>query len=281
MTLSRRPRRALPSAVATLAAALAVTAISAPLAGAATGSGSLGGSSGPAAPATPLTPPAPVAPVEVLTDLTVSADLTCGIRSAADGLSLFATPEACATLVLVDDRLFGPADIGFEAYEPLLQTESGAGTAADPRVIRTVVGVGAADTGLTLTQVDRVVDGTVGYWTDITVDNASGEDRGVKVYRAVDCFPEGTDGTGALYGRSVACVDAAGRRIAFTNLTGGASRQAGFYNDIWAAPIIGIDFDDTAGGDVLDNGMGLNWSVTVPAGRSVELRSRFELDQLP
>lgn len=217
-----------------------------------------------------------------ITNLFVGTGLNCDVQSPTDGRSVYYGPGACATIVYVDGQSYGtpvPASGNFyQGWTPISQTLTGAGTAADPMVIRTTVRAG--DTGIELNQVDYFVDGNPGYQTDITVRNTSGIAKDVKIYRAADCYLSRSDyGTGSVYSRSVSCNDSSGRRIALTDLTGGALRQEAYYGDIWNIARTGADYNDTAQSDSHDNGMGINWNRSIAAGGSVALRSRFQLDE--
>lgn len=217
-----------------------------------------------------------------ITNLVVGTGLNCDVQSPTDGRSVYYGPGACATIAYVDGQSYGasvPASGNFNrTWTPVSQSLTGAGTAADPMVIRTTVRAG--DTGIELSQVDYFVDGNPGYQTDITVRNTSGIAKDVKIYRAADCYLSRSDyGTGSVYSRSVSCNDTSGRRIALTDLTGGALRQETTYGQIWDIARSGADYNDTAQSTSHDNGMGINWNRSIPAGGSVTLRSRFQLDE--
>lgn len=233
-------------------------------------------------PTTTTSTPSPGFRDGALTNLVVGAGLACDIQSPTDARSVYYGPGACATLAYVDGRSYGPtvpASGAFsQGWTPVAQTVTGTATASDPMVIRTTVRAG--DTGIELEQVDYFINGNPGYQTDITVRNRSEVSKDVKIYRAVDCYLSLSDfGTGSIYSRSVSCNDTSGRRIALTDLSGGAHRQEAYYSNIWAAAQAGIDYDDTAVSSDHDNGMGINWDQTVSAGGSVVLRSRFQLDE--
>lgn len=232
-------------------------------------------------PTTTTTPP-PGFRDGAITNLVVGAGLNCDVQSPTDGRSVYFGPGACATIAYVDGRSFGPsvpASGSFgEVWTPLSQTITGSATASDPMVIRTTVRAGA--TGIEIDQVDYFVDGNPGYQTDITVRNTSGVAKDVKVYRAMDCYLGRSDyGTGSVYSRSVSCNDASGRRIALTDLSGGALRQESHFSTIWDVARSGGSYSDTFETGQHDNGMGINWSRSIPASGSVALRSRFQLDE--
>lgn len=217
-----------------------------------------------------------------ITNLVVGAGLNCDVQSPTDGRSVYYGPGACATIAHVDGQSYGasvPASGAFNrSWTPVSQSITGSATAADPMVVRTTVRAG--DTGVELSQVDYFVDGNPGYQTDITVRNTSGAAKDVKIYRAADCYLGRSDyGTGSVYSRSVSCNDSSGRRIALTDLTGGALRQEASFSRIWDIARAGGDYDDTVETASVDNGMGINWNRSIPAGGSTVLRSRFQLDE--
>ncbi|WP_096906834.1 hypothetical protein [Dietzia sp. WMMA184] len=233
-------------------------------------------------PTTTTSAPPPGFQDGAITNLVVGQGLNCDVQSPTDGRSVYYGPGACATIAFVDGQSYGtavPASGGFNTgWTPVAQSTTGSVTAADPLVIRTTVRAG--DTGIELTQVDYFVDGSPGYQTDITVRNSSGVAKDVTIYRAVDCYLSRSDyGTGSVYSRSVSCNDNSGRRIAFTDLTGGALRQESSYGQIWDVARTGADYSDTSLSTEHDNGMGINWNRTIPVGGSAILRSRFQLDE--
>jgi len=233
-------------------------------------------------PTTTTSTPPPGFQDGAITNLVVGAGLNCDVQSPTDGRSVYYGPGACATVAFVDGQSYGtavPASGGFNyGWTPVAQSTTGSATAADPLVIRTTVRAG--DTGIELTQVDYFVDGNPGYQTDITVRNTSGVAKDVKIYRAADCYLSRSDyGTGSVYSRSVSCNDNSGRRIALTDLTGGALRQEASFDQIWNVARSGADYNDTSVSAEHDNGMGINWNRSIPAGGSTILRSRFQLDE--
>ena len=92
----------------------------------------------------------------------------------------FFDDTACATLVSLAGTLYGPASIPAErlrrrpapAYTPVSQTAvTGAGTAASPFSVTTVVDLGG--TGFRLTETDTYVVGQEAYLTTVAVQNNS------------------------------------------------------------------------------------------------------------
>ena len=106
----------------------------------------------------------------------------------------------------------------------------------------TVVAAGA--TGIRLTQTDSYVVGTESYRTDVVVSNAGNASQSFVIYRAGDCFLQGSDaGFGDLLpDGSVGCHASddggltPGPRIErWIPITGGSSAYEAGYNAVWAA----------------------------------------------
>jgi uncharacterized repeat protein (TIGR01451 family) len=136
------------------------------------------------------------------------------------------------------------------------------------------VGVGA--TGLTISQVDSYVIGQESYRTDVTVSNAGAASVSAILYRAMDCFLGGSDsGYGMLNGTAVGCSAnpnnvPAGRIEQIVPLTAGNNYYQSFYGSVWAAIGTHLPFPNTCDCAVQqDNGAGISWNITVPAGGSV------------
>jgi uncharacterized repeat protein (TIGR01451 family) len=237
-----------------------------------------------AAPASqPIVSDGPLSRVEI------STDLACAIDHTSDAASEFFGDHACATLVAVGGTLYRPADLPsggsaapFTPFTPVSQSVvQGSGTDADPRRIVTVVELGA--TGLRLTETDSYVIGQETYRTDVSITNVGGSRQSIVLYRAGDCYLQNSDvGYGAYDAASgaVSCVSGVddgtgaivpGPRIEqWYPLSPGSSGYEAGYDEVWAR--IGAQ-QPFAGGcqcaDLIDNGAGLSWSLTVPAGGSV------------
>lgn len=182
-----------------------------------------------------------------------------------------------------------------------MQAVSGAGTIADPWKIVTS-NVLAGSTGLSITQTDTLVAPDESYRTDITVTNTGATARTFILWRAMDCTlggPGFDEGFSTMAGSTVGCVrrdtkDAGGNTVPNTtdpnlpisrveqliDLTGSARKQGGFYSPgggVWNMVSDRSEFTNqcltgTAGqydcSAYLDNGMGLSWKVSIPAGGS-------------
>ena len=138
----------------------------------------------------------------------------------------------------------------------------------------TVVDAGA--TGIQLTQTDSYVVGTESYRTDVVVSNAGNAAQSFVVYRAGDCFLQGSDvGFGDLLpDGSVGCHASddggltPGLRIErWIPMTGGSSAYEAGYNAVWAAIGTQNPFPNTClCTSYIDNGAGLSWSGSSGGG---------------
>ena len=236
-----------------------------------------------------------------LTILTTNTDLSSSVYN--NGQLQVYGGNAYGTFVAVDDGsaqtswpLFGPASVPagsgatsrppYAAWSGATQTTSGTGTAAAPWKIVTT-GALAGTTGITVTQTDTLIDPNEFYRTDITVSNTSATAKTIILYRAMDCHLGASDsGFGMLAGNTVGCIrrDTAAlpsnstdptqpisRVEQFMDLTGGAKKELNNYGSIWS--IIGQrgEYSDQCKPNCdayQDNGMGLSWRITLPAGSS-------------
>ena len=222
-----------------------------------------------------------------LTSIRITDDLNCAVNHVADTEGEFFGDTACATQIAVGGTVYGPARIPAgnapTPFTPVSQTPvAGSGSAADPFRITTVVDVGT--TGLRITQTDSYVVGQESYRTDVQVANSGGAAQQVILYRAGDCFLQNSDdGFGRVdptpAGNAVACVavadpDAAtptpGSRIEqWLPITPGSHYFHAGYNEVWNQVASAAAFPDTCRcADFIDNGAGLSWDLTIPAGGS-------------
>lgn len=196
------------------------------------------------------------------------------------------TPADYGTFLVVADTLYAPDMAGhggtassgigpYTAFTSISQSAIGGnGSAGSPFTVTTVVGVGA--TGLTITQVDSYVVGQESYRTDVTVSNDTGAPVSAILYRAMDCYLGGSDsGYGMLNGTAVGCSAnpnnvPAGRIEQIVPLTAGNNYYQTGYSVVWAAIGTHQPFPDTCDCNIAqDNGAGISWNITVPAGGSV------------
>ena len=196
-------------------------------------------------------------------------------------------PGDYGTFVVVNDTLYAPdftnhggtatGSIGARTvFTPVSQTPvTGAGTSASPYTVTTVVTVGAI--GLTISQVDSYIVGQESYQTDITLTSAAGAGPVTAIlYRAMDCYLQGSDsGFGVQTGTAIGCTANANnvppaRIEELVPITGGNNYLETGYSSVWAAIGSHLQFADSCDCTTNeDNGAGISWNVTVPAGGSV------------
>lgn len=219
-----------------------------------------------------------------LTNIGISSDLNCSVNHSGDTAGEFYSGTACATEISVGGTTYGPASIPAGnspgGFTPVSQSAvTGTGTNVDPYTIVTVVDVGT--TGLRITETDTYVVGQESYRTDVRVANTTVAPIAAILYRGADCFLQDSDsGFGAIGSPAgaVACVapDSSNPLVPGTRIeqwlpiTGGSNYYESTFSNIWSAMSAGTAFPDTC--DCAfneDNGAGLSWTITVPAGSSV------------
>ncbi|MDP8975039.1 MAG: LPXTG cell wall anchor domain-containing protein [Actinomycetota bacterium] len=224
-----------------------------------------------------------------LTSVQTGPDLNCTVSHEADTEPAF-YEKACGTFIAVDGTLYGPDSVRPDAvgpkprrrYTKVRQSDvTGSGSFADPHKVVTEVGLG--DTGLAVTQTDSYVVGQESYRTDVTVANAGPAARTAQLYRAGDCKVGDNDygfaGVNTASG-AVACVGAdhtgADPIITFRTqewypLSPGSHYYADVFSEVWKKVGSRLPFPDLCPACVgyVDNGAGLSWEITIPAGASV------------
>jgi RHS repeat-associated protein len=221
-----------------------------------------------------------------------TADLNCRAQAASVTYhpDLFFGGTACGTFLTVGGRHFGPSNVPAgstsrsEAWSAGAQTVTGNGSAGSPW--RTVSRATAGDSGLSVAQIDTWVQGASNWSTTITVRNSGTVAQATKVYRAADCYVDGSD-SGGGYGRgdegSATCV---GNSLAFEirdqssytqpTASGSLARVRTYVNDyysVWSAVGSGAELPNTwLGNQVVDNGHALGWSLAVNPGQSLSVR---------
>jgi len=233
-----------------------------------------------------------------LTSITISADLKCSVNHTGDVAGEFFNDTACGTFIRSGTADYGPAampyeDSGNPAYTPVSQSAvTGSGTSADPYTIVTVVDLGTS--GLRLTETDSYVIGEESYTTDVALHNNGTASVDAIIYRAGDCYLQDSDaGFGSVDATTgaVACVNAVDdgnggfvpgeRIIQWFPLSAGSHYFEAGYAAVWAATVSGSAFPDTCTcATHLDNGAGLSWNVTVPAGATVTRSSLITFSPL-
>lgn len=194
-------------------------------------------------------------------------------------------PGDAGTLLVVDGTLYAPhfdnhvttatRDLGtYTHFTTISQTTVlGAGTAASPYRVVTIVEAGG--TGVRVIQTDTYMTDQESYRTDLQVSNSSGAARSIILYRAGDCYLGADDyGYGMVNDQvgAVACTKNSnnvpeGRILQYVPLTGGSSYFEAYYRQLWTWISTKQTFPNTCScTEYLDNGMGLSWSQTIPAG---------------
>ncbi|HZQ83294.1 MAG TPA: hypothetical protein VFA83_00575 [Acidimicrobiales bacterium] len=226
-----------------------------------------------------------------LTKIAVSSDLTCAVNRAGDSHGEFYNDAACGTFVAVGSTVYGPATIpagpkdpgtsGYKKFTPVSQTVvSGAGTAASPYQV--VTRVNAGSTGIQVTQTDSYVTGQESYRTDVAVTNVGLSSANVVLYRAGDCYLQDSDlgfGAADAASGSVSCVGATlqgssrvpnSRIEQWYPLTGGSHYVHDNYAQVWSKVLSRAPLPNACNfcSTYQDNGAGLSWSFTLPAGQS-------------
>ncbi|MGO9955115.1 MAG: hypothetical protein ACLP50_03935, partial [Solirubrobacteraceae bacterium] len=226
-----------------------------------------------------------------LTNVWVGSDLSCQVAETGDTSYQFfpsdSAPGGCGTFLAVGGELYGPDFTDDDGASPFpddptytvftasvpQSAVSGSGTAASPYQITTKESV--ANSGLDITEVDSYVVGNAYYRTDITVSNSGAAPVSALLYHAGDCYLEGSDvGYGYVdpANNAVACTanpdnSPAGQVEEFVPLTGSIHYvEAGYYST-WTGVANQADLPDTCDCTTdEDNGAGINWDISVPAG---------------
>ncbi|HEY3773139.1 MAG TPA: hypothetical protein VGL69_09110 [Solirubrobacteraceae bacterium] len=234
-----------------------------------------------------------------LTSIVVGNDLDCQVKYAGwtggafyPTASLGASPTTgdCGTFVSVGPTIYGPdfsenyasgtgiwlstAD-NYATYSPGAQTGvTGSGTAGNPYALTSSATAGAS--GIVVSESDRYVAGTTSVATTVTLTNTTGAPVSGVLYRAVDCYVNGSDdGYGAVGSDgAVACSSAAndtpaGSAEVIEPDTGGSHFLEGYFNDLWFDMDGQTDLTDTCDCTITeDNAMGVDWDFNV-AGNSI------------
>jgi hypothetical protein len=132
------------------------------------------------------------------------------------------------------------------------------------------------------------VSGQNFFTTSLQVANSSGTAKNVVLYRAADCYLGSDRGFAAVDGANVGCrqaVDGApGTQVLQWRPTGGSPSdfmEAGF-GEVWETIGSRQPFSDTCRCfEFIDNGAGLSWSMTVPAGSDQTRSHELGLTQSP
>lgn len=229
-----------------------------------------------------------------LTRIVISNELNCQVYHKLDGTSgeFYPTTSesgACGTFLSVGGTLYSPSDVPAGAsaegtpFTPVSQSAvTGTGTRSNPYKIVTVVDAGT--TGLRITQTDSYIVGDEAYRTDVKVDNRGSSSQNAILYRAGDCYLQNSDfglGSADTATGAVRCVvgieNSSGqtvpgeRFIEWTPLTSDSSYYEARYSEIWSKIGAQQAFGNLCArcSEYIDNGAGLSWNITVPAGGAV------------
>lgn len=240
-----------------------------------------------------VTPETDITSAGPLTDIAIGNELSCQVSYTDDSSFEFYPPTGtlgdCGTFLVTGGELYAPDFVNHPAgtateslgdytpFTPVSQSAvTGSGTSASPYQITTTATAGT--TGLTITEVDSYVVGDESYRTDVTVSNSGSSAVSALLYRAGDCYLEGSDdGYGFVdpTTNAPACTENAnnsppGQIQEFVPITGGIHYVETYYNTLWTDIGSLKDLPDTCDcATDEDNAAGINWDITVPAGGSV------------
>lgn len=229
-----------------------------------------------------------------LTHVYIGDELSCQIAHTGDAsLELYppsTIPGDCGTFLVIDAELYAPnfTDHGgtatgglgtYTPFSPVSQTAvTGTGTAGDPFKVVTVVDAGI--TGIRVTETDTYVIGDESYRTDIQLQNTTGAEESVIIYRGGDCFLGGSDtgyGLADPVTKSVGCTKTANnvpadRIEVWSPITPVDHYYQAFYSEVWAAIGLKTNLNDTCECTTLqDNGAAIEWDRTLAGGASTSL----------
>ena len=227
-----------------------------------------------------------------LTSIWIGNELSCQISYTGDPLyELYPSnvaPGDCGTFLAVGGTLFAPdfashstsaARNTLGTYTPFTAVSqtpvSGAGNISSPFTVTTVASAGT--TGLQIRQIDSYVPGQESYRTDVTVTNTGGAAQSVTLYRAGDCYLQGTDAGFGFLGPEPGAVGCSanannspsGRIEQWLPITGGNTWLESSYSSVWSAVGARMPFANTCMcTTTIDNGAGIAWALTIPPGGS-------------
>ena len=224
-----------------------------------------------------------------LTDIGINSDLSCSVNYLGDTAGEFYGGTACGTFLDVGGPVSGggtvyganylPAETAV-ASTPFTQTGqstvTGTGSGGSPYMVSTQVDAGS--TGLSLNQTDSYVTGANAYNTSVTISNSGNSPQTVVLYHAADCYLGNSDigygyqdtASGGIFCTKNAGNSPPGRVEGFIPVDGGSDYYESFFNSVWGAVGTGAPLPNTVDSATYqDNGMGIDWTVTVPAGGNV------------
>jgi hypothetical protein len=220
----------------------------------------------------------------------IGNELSCQVSHTGDALlQLYPSntkPGDCGTFIAAGGTLFAPdfashgnsatSNLGaYTAFTPVSQTSvTGTGAASDPLKVVTVANAGTS--GLVVTQTDTYFTGQEFYRTDVTIRNSGGGTVAGVVYRAGDCYLNGSD-SGAGFSdtndKSVGCSKNANnsppdRIEQWKPLTPGNHFTEDSFSTVWSKIAAKTPFTDdcAACASSRDNGAGLSWDFSLNGG---------------
>jgi uncharacterized repeat protein (TIGR01451 family) len=241
-----------------------------------------------------VTPSVDISSSGPLSDIFIGNDLSCQVAHVGDeSYELYGPteePADCGTFLVVGNTLYSPdfadhdytatANLGsYTPFTPVSQTPvTGTGTSSDPYTVETTDDAGTS--GLRLQETDSYVVGDEAYQTQVTVTNTTGQAINAILYRAGDCYLAGSDvgyGFTQTFGsrNAVGCSvnadnDPPSRIEEWIPLTGGNDYYEDFYGNVWGWIGSHTAFPNTCQCESsIDNGAGISWSISVPAGGSL------------
>jgi hypothetical protein len=166
---------------------------------------------------------------------------------------------------------------------------TGSGTAADPWVVRTVLGAGA--TGVQITESIIYVNGQQYYRMNSQISNASGVPVTVTYFHAGDIYLKGSDAGYGYYNASTGGVGGKNTAqtwyVVFQPITPATKYEEDDYSTIWDdighLGAQGPGLHNTVRLlDNIDNGAGLQWSnVSIAAGQSTTISDYLSFGTSP
>jgi Ca2+-binding RTX toxin-like protein len=216
-------------------------------------------------------------------------------------------PGDCGTFVATADTLYAPDFVGhpgsaaetlvngplqglptpedgYTPFTPVTQSAvSGAGTNEDPFLVTTVADAGQS--GLRVTRTDSYQPGESFYTSEISIANSSGADAAATLYHAGDCYLANDDygygyieaQTGGIFCSATQDNVPAGRLIGFVPFEESTFIEGNYVSDLDGQPSFWLQITDEGTlfpntcrcAERIDNGAGLAWALTIPAGGSV------------
>lgn len=220
----------------------------------------------------------------------VGNELSCQVSYQGDANNELYPPSAipgdCGTFLFDGTTLYTPdfanhtstatSSLGVKTvFTAVSQTDVlGSGSSADPYKVITLADAGS--TGIRLTETDSYVTGQEYYRADVKITNNSSSSKSVVIYRAGDCYLQESDtgyGFQDTSAKAVGCAknannSPAGRIEEWFSLSTGNSYLETNFGSVWTAIAAHTGFDSTCKcTELVDQGAGLSWSLTIPANR--------------